>query len=146
MSAAATTPSHDALRIPFPAENRVYGPDMRPSDPGFPYTDFTRRTFFMPEMEGSAAEDIFRTLHHEIVGRPPTNSRIQRLKYIRDGQARIAEVGDAHHRGEKYVMALFGPCQERDDYYIVTIRRGFLDPSGAMFVHAGEVHGADYFL
>lgn len=119
---------------------------MRLSNPAFPYTDFTSRAFFMPEIESSAAEEFFRTLHHEIVGRPPTNSRIQRLKYIRDGQVRIAEVGDAHHRGEKYVMALFGPCEERGDYYIVTIRRGFLDPRGAMFVHASEVHSLDYFL
>lgn len=119
---------------------------MRLSDPPFPYTNFTSRAFFMPEIESSAAEEVFQDIHSKIVGRPASTSRIQRLKYIRDGRPYIAEVGDAHHRGEKFVMALLGPCIEHGDYYIVTVRRGYLDPRTAMSIRASEVRSLDQFL
>jgi hypothetical protein len=119
---------------------------MRPRDPQFPYTDFATQTFFVPGLDGPAAEEVYSFLHGALLGRPVSDLRIQRLRYIRDGLPRTAEVGDAEHRGEKFVMGIFGPCTKRGDYYIVTVRRGLECPENAICAHSREVRELEHFL
>ncbi|NKR15211.1 hypothetical protein A5N16_10100 [Arthrobacter sp. M6] len=119
---------------------------MRTRDPQFPYTDFDRQTFFMPGFDAPAAEEVYGFLHGALLGRPVSDLRIQRLRYIRGGLPRIAEVGDAEHRGEKFVMGIFGPCVKHGDYYIVTVRRGLECPENAIRVHSNEIRDLEYFL
>lgn len=123
-----------------------YVPSMSSNDPSFPYATLIRRKFFMPEMKPSAAEDWYQILHSAILRQPASGPRIQRLRYVRDGLPFTAEVGDARHRGEPYVMAILGPSIDDGSYYIATIRRGFENPNDAIFVHAKEVREVELFL
>lgn len=58
----------------------------------------------------------------------------------------VAEVGDAEHRGEKFVIGIFGPCTKHGDYYIVTVRRGLKSPENAIRIHFKELADLEHFL
>ncbi|WP_091470883.1 hypothetical protein [Paenarthrobacter nitroguajacolicus] len=100
----------------------------------------------MPGLDEPAAEEVYGFLHNALLGRTDSPLRIQRLRYTRDGIPRIAEVGDAEHRGEKFVMGIFGPCVKFGDYYIVTVRRGLKHPENAIRVYFKEVVDLEHFL
>lgn len=123
-----------------------YGPLHETTRSPVPYTDFAAQTFFMPGFDGPAAEEVYGFLHGALLGRPVSDLRIQRLRYFWDGLPRTAEIGDAEHRGEKFVIGIFGPCAKRGDYYIETVRRGLEYPENAICVHSKEVRELEHFL
>jgi hypothetical protein len=106
---------------------------------------FVRRPFFMPYMDTSQAEYFYSRLRAGITTEALPERRLQRIDFVHDGIPYSACVGDEDFRGKGPVLAIYGPSDLGNLYFIVTRDAGLTnwDP---FWVGETEVRRVEAFL